>query len=175
MFIKVYRQTTDKIWKIKMYITSGIIQLVGSLPNPISAWVASIDALRAVSIIRPTSGSLTVSLFRSGFLSHLYMSLINKNLDIQYEEKRHTHTLFCSNAVLMNYVQKLEPRAARNYMWSDHWPQLKRTFRFKTVHSLPYPPKYLEKLSNEYVTHERIYGCAKTQIDPVRFWNITRK
>lgn len=55
----------------------------------------------------------------------------------------------------MNDVQKLESRTANNYMWSDHWAQLKRTFRFEIVHSLPYPPKYQEKLSNEYVTHER--------------------
>lgn len=75
----------------------------------------------------------------------------------------------------MNDVQKLESRTAKNYMWSDHWAQLKRTFRFEIVHSLPYPPKYQEKLSNEYVTHERIYGCAKTQIGPVRFCIITRE
>lgn len=43
-----------------------------SFPKPIIAWVASIEPLRVISIIRPISGNFTVSLFQTGFLSHLH-------------------------------------------------------------------------------------------------------
>ena len=48
-----------------------VVYTVGSFPNLIITWVTSIEPLRVISTIRPTNGSLAVSLFKRGFLSHL--------------------------------------------------------------------------------------------------------
>lgn len=53
------------------FILRGNLQ-AGSFPKDIIACVASRNPLRLISIIRPTSGMLIVSLFQRGLLFHPY-------------------------------------------------------------------------------------------------------
>lgn len=54
-----------------------------SLSNPIIAWVSRIEPLRPFFIIRPTSGTLIVSLFQIGFLFHL--DIFYKNFTLEWK------------------------------------------------------------------------------------------